>query len=150
MASSAYAQIERISVLSIHTATSAATARDILAVASQRSIRRTSSRPTGAVFRHRDCGHSRNQCHRPGKPRDRAIGIRSAEATSVLWKDTMRLQSVGHPPSKVTPATSLKMKLLLAAVSYCGDILAQAPQVGCRHQHSPQHRPAALPESAAV
>src|SRR5215469_3354864 len=122
MASRAYTQIERISVAvgSIHTATSAAIASDTLAVASQRSILRTSSRPTGAVFRHSDRGRNRRigQFHRPDKPPDCAIGISSVSATGVLSKDTMTLQSMGQRRREVTSAISLKLKLLLAQASY--------------------------------
>src|SRR5215469_12017764 len=121
MASRAYAQIERISGLgSIHTATRAAMARDTRAVASQRSTLRTSSRPTGTLFRHSDRGRRRKggQCHRPDMPRDPSIGIRSVEATAVLWKHTMILQSMGQEPRQVTSAISLKTKLLLALECY--------------------------------
>src|SRR5215469_1541525 len=121
MASRAYAQIDRISGSgSIHTATRAAMASDTLAVASQRSTRRTSSRPTGTLFRHNDRGRRRKggQCHRPDTLRDRSIGIRSLEATGVLWKHTMFLQFMGQEQRQVTSAISLKTKLLLALGSY--------------------------------
>src|SRR5215469_13451835 len=122
MASRAYTQIERISVAvgSIHTATSAAIASDTLAVASQRSTLRTSSRPTGAVFRHTDRGRSRTrgQCHRQEERRDLPIGICSLAATGVLWKHTMTLQAMGHKRHLVTSAISFKIKLLLVLECY--------------------------------
>src|SRR6266536_6484339 len=57
--------MERISAGSIHTATNAEIARNTLALASQRSVRRISSGLRGARFRQGERGRNRSTDNRP-------------------------------------------------------------------------------------